>query len=113
MIGIDGEANRWYVPLLKTLLSCFGAIPLAFILYLFPPFNGGFEAMFVPVTTSSKISLALVMLVITVIGGIANAVGLFTCRRQNLWNLIFGDLVVDAHDTDADAPEEMGHGRSY
>lgn len=113
VIGIDGEANRWYVPLLKTLLSCFGAIPLAFILYLFPPFNGGFEAMFVPVTTSSKISLALVMLVITVIGGIANAVGLFTCRRQNLWNLIFGDLVVDAHDTDADAPEEMGHGRSY
>lgn len=113
VIGIDGEANPWYVPLLKTVLSCFGAIPVAFILYLFPPFNGGFEAMFVPAATDSKISLALVILVITVIGGIVNAVGLFTCRRQNLWNLIFGDVVVDTHYSDADEPDEINHGRSY
>lgn len=113
VIGIDGEANPWYVPLLKTVLSCVGAIPVAFILYLFPPFNGGFEAMFVPVTTSSKISLALVILVITVLGGMANAVGLFTYRRQNLWNLIFGDVVVDTHYLDADEPEDINHGRSY
>lgn len=113
VIGIDGQANPWYVPLLKTVLSCFGAVPLAFILYLFPPFHGGFEAMFVPVATGSKISLALVILVITAIGGIVNAVGLFTYRRQNLWNLIFGDLVVDVHFADADEPDETNYGRSY
>lgn len=111
VVGIDGEANLWYVPLLKTMLSCVGAIPMAFILYLFPPFNGGFDAMFVPVTTDSKISLSLVILVITVLGGMVNAVGLFTYRRQNLWNLIFGDIVVDVHY--ADEPDETNHGRSY
>lgn len=113
VIGTDGQPNRWYVPLLKTLLSCIGAIPLAFVLYLLPPFNGGFEAMFVPVDPDSGISLGLVILLITLIGGMANAVGLFTSRRQNVWNLIFGDLVVDAHDTVDDTPEERNHGRSY
>ena len=113
VIGMDGEANPWYVPLLKTVIGCIGAIPVAFILYLFPPFNGGYDAMFVPVTTGSSISLALVILVITVLGGLANAVGLFTCNRQNLWNLIFGDVVVDAHHSAADEREEINHGRSY
>lgn len=113
VIGIDGQPNRWYVPLLKTLISCFGAIPLAFILYLFPPFGGRFEAMFVPVNPDSRLSLGLVILVITVLGGLANAVGLFTGRRQNLWNLIFGDLVVDTHDTEGDPQEQTGHGRPY
>jgi len=109
VIGTDGRANQWYVPLIKTILACVGAIPVAFVLYMFPPFNGGFEAMFVPVAVDSKISLALIILVITVIGGIVNAVGLFTYRRQNLWNLIFGDIVVDSHYIDEGGRDETDH----
>ena len=113
VVGTDGGASPWYVSALKSLIGAVGAIPLTFIMYLLPPFSGRFEAMFVPVSPASKLSLGLVILVITLLGGGANAVGLFTGRRQNLWNLIFDDLVVDTRDTRADAPEEVNHGRPY
>lgn len=113
VVGMDGQANRWYVPLVKTCLACFGAIPVTFILYLFPPFNGGYEAMFVPVTPQSGISLALVILAITAIGGIVNVFCLFTYKRQSLVNLIFGDVVVDVHYVDEGERDETNHGRSY
>ena len=97
VIRTDGEANGWYVPLIKTAISCVGFIPTAFVLYLFPPFNGGYEAMFIPASTDCNISLAIVILVVMVLGGIINAFGLFTHKRQNLLNLIFNDIVVDVH----------------
>lgn len=113
VVGVDGQAGAWYVPLVKTVLACFGAIPVAFILYLFPPFNGSFEAMFVPVTTQSGISLALVILAITAIGGIVNAFCLFTHKRQSLINLIFGDVVVDVHCVDEGERDDTNPGRPY
>lgn len=97
VIRTDGEENAWYVPLLKTVIDCFGFIPVAFILYLFPPFNGGYEAMFMPVSTECSISLAMMILTVTIIGGIVNAFSLFTYKRQNLFNLIFDDVVVDVN----------------
>ena len=113
VISTDGQANAWYVSLIKTLLACFGAIPIAFILYLFPPFNGGYEAMFVPVTPQSGISLALVILAVTAIGGIVNAFCLFTHKRQSLINLIFQDVVVDVHRVDEGEHDETNPGRPY
>ena len=113
VIGADGQANGWYVPLVKTVLACFGSIPVAFILYLFPPFNGGFEAMFVPVSTQSNISLALVILAVMAVGGIVNVFCLFTYKRQTLLNLIFSDIVVDVHHADEGERDETNHGRSY
>ena len=97
VIRTDGEANAWYVPLLKTVVDCIGFIPVAFVLYLFPPFNGGYEAMFMPVSTDSNLSLAIVILAVVIIGAIINVFSLFTYKRQNLLNLIFNDVVVDIH----------------
>ncbi|MBR2381861.1 MAG: hypothetical protein IKA84_05165 [Clostridia bacterium] len=97
VIRTDGEANAWYVPLIKTVISCIGFIPVSFILYLFPPFNGGYEAMFMPASPDCSISLAILILAVIIIGGIINAFGLFTNKRQNLINLIFNDVVVDTH----------------
>lgn len=113
VIRADGEANEWYVPLIKTVVNCIGFIPLAFILYLFPPFNGGYEAMFMPITPDSRVSFALVILAIMAIFGIINAFGLFTHKRQNLMNMIFDDLVVDVHYLDEGEREETNPGRSY
>ena len=113
VVRTDGEAGKWYVPLLKTTLASAGFIPVAFILYLFPPFGGGYEAMFVPTTVESKISFALVILIITVAGGIANAFGFFTAKRQTLSNLIFNDVVVDVHYLDDGEPKQANQGRDY
>ena len=113
VIGLDAEAVKWYVPLIKTVLACVGFIPIAFILYLFPPFNGGYEAMFVPARVDSGISLALVIAIVSIIGGIVNAFGLFTEKRQNLINLIFNDVVVDVHYPLEDESDVKNHGREY
>ena len=113
VLRTDGSRIKWYVPLVKTLAAAVGFIPIAFILYLFPPFSGGYEAMFVPVTVESRISLALTVLVISVIGGIVNAFGLFTNKRQNLINLIFDDLVLDSNRPYEGEEESVRQGRDY
>ena len=113
VIRTDGEDNPWYVPLIKTIFECVGFIPIVIILYLFPPFNAGYEAMFMPITPDSKLSLALAVVIIAIISGIVNAVGLFTYKRQNLINLIFGDVVVDVHYIDEGERDETNSGRSY
>ncbi len=113
VIRTDGETNSWYVPLIKTVIDSIGAFPIAFILYLFPPFNGGYEAMFMPATPDSKISLALILLAVMIIVGINNAFGLFTYKRQNLVNMLFSDLVVDLHHVDEGERDEVNQGREY
>ena len=113
VVRTEGEENRWFVPLIKTIIDCVGAIPVAFILYLFPPFNAVYDAMFIPINPEAKMSLALAIVIIMAVGGVVNAVGLFTYKRQNLINLIFGDVVVDVHYVDEGDRNEKNHGRSF
>ena len=113
VITANGEAGKWYVPLIKTVLTCIGAIPISLILYLFAPFNGVYDAMFLPVTVNSTISLGVVILAVAVVVGIINAVGLFTNKRQNLLNLIFNDIVVDVHYFDEGERDDNNQGRDY
>ena len=110
---VDGEEIEWYIPLIKTAIECIGFIPIAFILYMFPPYNGVFDAMFTPIATDSRISFAWVILVIFAVGAIVNGVGLFTEKRQNLVDLILGDVVVDLHYIDEGERDDRNHGRSY
>lgn len=113
VITADGEKTPWYASLIKSVLGAAGSIPLAFLLYLFPPFNGVYEAMFVPTTVDSKLSLGLVILIITAIVGTVNAFGLFTAKKQTLINLIFRDTVVDTHRIDEGEPVTELQGREY
>ncbi len=113
VIRTDGNPIEWYVPLIKTAVACIGFIPLAFILYMFPPFNGGYEAMFIPVNPDVRVSLAWLVLGIGFVGAVVNAVGLFTSKRQNLLNLIFDDVVVDVHYPGDDDRYQTNHGRDY
>ena len=113
MISADGESVEWYVPLAKAILGAIGFVPMAIILYMFPPFNGGFDAMFTPITTDTRLSFAWIILGIAVIGGIANAFALFTHKNQNLFDIIFGDVVVDLHYIDEGERDEPNQGREY
>lgn len=113
VITADGERTPWYASLIKSVLGAIGSIPLAFLLYLFPPFNGVYEAMFVPTAVGSKLSLGLVILVITALVGIVNSFGLFTFKKQTLINLIFHDTVVDTRCIDRGESEIELQGREY
>lgn len=113
VIRTDGKANKFYVPLIKTIIDCIGAIPIAMIMYLFAPFNASYRAMYTPINPSSGISLGLVILVILGVSAIVNAVGLFTNKKQNLINLIFNDLVVDVNRPFEDEYVNKNQGRSY
>lgn len=112
VVRTDGEMDAWYMTLIKTVIDSVGIIPIAFILYMFPPFNGGYEAMFMPINPDSKLSLAIVVLALAIIGGINNAFGLFTPKKQSLINMIFGDVIVDVNCLDDDDGEK-NHGREY
>lgn len=113
MISAEGESVEWYVPLSKAIFGAIGLVPLAIILYMFPPFNGGFDAMFTPITAGARLSFAWIILGIAVIGGIANSFALFTHKRQNLFDMIFGDVVVDLHYVDEGERDETNQGREY
>ena len=112
VVRTDGEMDAWYMTLIKTVIDSVGIIPIAFILYMFPPFNGGYEAMFMPINPDSKLSIAIVVLALAIIGGINNAFGLFTPKKQSLINMIFGDVIVDVNCPDEDDGEK-NHGREY
>lgn len=113
VISSEGKAIKWYVPLAKTVLACFGAITIALVLYLFPPFNGVYDAMFLPLTVDTHISFGMIILIVAVITGIINAIGLFTNKRQTLLNLIFDDIVVDVHYLDEGERNDNNQGRDY
>lgn len=113
VVSLYGEGNNWYVPLIKTLIDCIGFIPVAFILYLFPPFNGGYDAMYTPISVDGKISFAWIILIVGIIGAAVNLFGLFTAKRQNLLNIIFREVVVDSRRIDDGEAEETNQGREY
>ena len=113
VVRTDGQIDAWYMTLIKTVIDSVGIIPIAFILYMFPPFNGGYEAMFMPINPDSKLSFALVILAIAIIVGINNAISLFTPKKQNLLNMIFGDVIVDVNCPDEGDTDEKNYGRDY
>lgn len=113
VINMENEENKWYIPLIKFIFELVGFIPTALILYLLPPFNGVFDAMFLPVTLTSEVSLGLIILIATILGAVLNAFGLFTHYRQSLINLIFKDKVVDIHYIDLGDRDEKHEGRPY
>ncbi len=112
VITLDGEEAKPRATIIKTLIESVGAIPIAFILYLFPPFMGGYEAMLMPVTTDGRLSFAMVILLILAVYGINNAVGLFTEKKQSLLNIILGEIVTDSRIPD-EGDGATNHGREY
>lgn len=113
VLTLDNEENRWYVPLIKTFIEFFGLTTTTIILYLFPPFNGVYDAMFLPISIDSGISLGLIILITAILGVITNTFGLFTHYRQNLINIIFKDKVVDIRFIDEGDRDDKNEGRPY
>jgi len=113
VITEDGETNPWYVVLIKSFINAVGFIVISVISYMLPPFNGVYDAMFLPTVPGVKISFGLVILIIGIIGTIIQVVSLFTHSAQNIINLAFHDKVVDTRRLDEGERDGEFEGRSY
>lgn len=114
VINDEGEANPWYITLLKSLIGSVGFSFLAIMLYMVPPFNGVFDAMFFPnFIIGTKINLGTILMIVILGSLLINVVMLFTHYRKNIINLIFHDKVVDIHYLDEGDNDDQFEGRSY
>ena len=95
---------------LRSLFEIVGYMFVAFIMYMFAPFNGVYDAMMTPFI--GEVNLMIVLIIITLISLVINAVALFTHYRQNLIDLIFRNLVVDLHYMDMGDPDDEYEGKS-
>lgn len=109
-INNDGEAINIISIIIKSIFEIIGFTFIAFIMYMFPPFNGVFDAMMTPFI--GEYSLTIILLIIAVVGLVINAFALFTHYRQNLINMIFRDQVVDLHYLDNGDPDDESEGKS-
>ena len=83
---------------------------IAFIIYMFPPFNGVYDAMMTPFI--GDYNLTIILLVIAIIALPINAFSLFTHYRQNLIDMIFHHQVVDLHYLDLGDIDDESEGKS-
>lgn len=113
VLNEEDDDNKWHVTLFKSLLDCIGFIYIGFVLYLFKPFYGVYDAMFLPIYPNSNINFGLVLLITSIIGVVNNVFILFTHYRQNLINILFKDRVVDIHYLDEGDNDDKYEGRSY
>ena len=113
VIKMTGETNPWYIKLIKLVPEFFGFLIIIFFMYLLPPFEGVYDAMFLSFTFNSFLSLGGLILIIAIIGVINNSFGLFTHFRQTLINIIFKDVVVDTKYLDEGDRDEVYEGRPY
>lgn len=109
-ISNEGEKIKIVNVILKSIIELFGFTFVAFIIYMFPPFNGVFDAMFAPFI--GNYSLIALLLIIAMIGLAVNLFSLFTHYKQNLVNMIFQDRVVDLKYLDLGDIDDESEGKS-
>ena len=96
--------------ILKSVIEIIGFMFIAFIIYMFPPFNGVYDAMMTPFI--GEYNLTIILLVIAIIALLINAFSLFTHYRQNLIDMIFHHQVVDLHYLDLGDIDDESEGKS-
>ena len=96
--------------IIRSILEVIGFMFIAFIIYMFPPFNGSYDAMMTPFI--GEANLTIILLVIALISLIINVFMLFTHYSQNLINMIFRDRVVDLRRLDYGDRDEEYEGKS-
>lgn len=113
VITEDGDTNPWHIVLIKSLINAVGFIVISVISYMLPPFDGVYDAMFLPTVSGVNMSFGLVILIIGIVGAIIQCVSLFTHNAQNIINLAFHDKVVDTKRLDEGDRDGEFEGRSY
>lgn len=92
-ISDDNQPISWKVILIKSIFGIFGYLPVIFLLYMFSPFNGVFNAMMYPFI--GNISLLVILIIIFIIEVVNGIFILFTPNKVGLDGLITKSILVD------------------
>lgn len=92
-ISNDNQPISWKVILIKSIFGIFGYLPVIFLLYMFSPFNGVFNAMMYPFI--GNMSLLVILIIIFIIEVVNGIFILFTPNKVGLDGLITKSILVD------------------
>lgn len=114
VITREKETSKWYAVLAKTLLGMFGFMSTMILVFLFPPFNGIYDFLFMPlISGASAMTLGLLLVIITLLALINYVPTLFTHYKTSLLDMAFHDFVVDIKHIDEGDFDDEYEGKSY
>ncbi len=101
--SIDEENVPWYVTLINSILGTIGFMSVMLLIFLFPPFNGIYDFMYIPLLTSSRwLSLGLILLVVAISAVAIYISTLFAYNKTSLIDILTRTRVVDLKRIDDD-----------
>lgn len=101
--SIDEENVPWYVTLINSILGMIGFMSVMLLIFLFPPFNGIYDFMYIPLLTSSRwLSLGLILLVVAISAIAIYISTLFAYHKTSLIDTLTRTRVVDLKCIDDD-----------
>ena len=107
----EGESPVWYYTLLSSFLGIFGYLPVMFLFYMLPPFNGVFDSMFTPFI--GNIALIWILAIPIFIAMVNYIPSLFFADRETLLEMVFKTRLKDKKDLGEITDAEIEQGRDY
>lgn len=107
----EGESPRWYYTLLSSFLGIFGYLPVIFLFYMLPPFNGVFDSMFTPFI--GNIALIWIIAIPIFLSMVNYIPSLFFAERETLLEMLFKTRLKDKKELGEITDTEIEHGRDY
>lgn len=106
VINDDGSPTSGAKSAIKSVFGCFAFLFTAVLSYMLPPFKGVYDMMLVPLVANGTLSLAVVIIIPSVLTVISCAFMLFTYGKKSLMNVFGKDKVVDMNYLDEDESDE-------
>ena len=96
-ISVYNEQIDWKNLIIKSLIGFVGFILCSYFLYLFPPFNGSYTAMYFPFLSlfGANVPFVVLLLIISFLGIVNGTVSLFNGNKATVIDLISKSVLVD------------------
>lgn len=90
------ESIPWYVTLIHSILGAIGFMSVMLLIYFFPPFNGVYDFMFMPLVSSLRwFSLGFILLMIGLVSIVTYIPTLFMYYKTSLIDVLTKIRIVD------------------
>lgn len=101
------EKIPWYITLIHSVLGAIGFMSVMILIFLFPPFNGIYDFMYIPLLSSTRVfSLGMIMLLIGIASIAVYISTLFAYHKTSLLDVLTNTRVVDLKQLDEGENEQ-------